>query len=137
MAVQEIPVSIRRKLVDEKDRLKLSYEDLEKLTGIASSSLQRYLAGETKKFPMDAFRVICDALNMDPATVLGWKRPEAVVSTDPWDPNDMGWADKEDEATRIMARGMAKMSPENRRKLVEVAKLMFVEDFDEEGNKRK
>lgn len=59
-----------------------------------------------------------------------------VVSTDPWDPEEMGAADREDETIRVLARGVSKMSPENRQKLLDVARVMFSEDFDAQGNKR-
>ena len=60
----------------------------------------------------------------------------AVISTEPWNPDDMLYAETGDEDIRIMARGMGKMSPENRKKLLDVARTLFAEDFDEEGNKR-
>lgn len=62
-------------------------------------------------------------------------RPQ-TVSTDPWDPENMDYAEKENDTIRILARGVTKMSPENRQKLLDVARVMFAEDFDEQGNKR-
>lgn len=100
--------------------------------GCAASTIAMYETGKREP-DFDQLEALADVFNVRMRDLV----PDQVISTDPWDPNDMDWADKEDEATRIMARGMAKMSPENRRKLVEVAKLMFAEDFDEEGNKRK
>ena len=37
----------------------LSYAQLEELTGVAKSSIQRYLTGETVKIPIDFFDLIC------------------------------------------------------------------------------
>ena len=48
----------------------------------------------------------------------------------------MDYADREDETIHIMARGMKKLSPDNRQKLLEVARALFSQDFDEQGNKR-
>ena len=36
-----------------------------------------------------------------------------------------------DETIQLLVRGMSKMTPENREKLLEIAKVMFKEDFDE------
>lgn len=62
-------------------------------------------------------------------------QPSPVVDTSEWDPDDMAWLDKLDKETRILTRGSMRISPENRIKLIEMARLMFGRDFDEEGNK--
>lgn len=58
-----------------------------------------------------------------------------IVSKDPWDV-ETAFSDPQDDSIRIMARGMGRLSPENRQKLLDVAKTLFAEDFDEEGNKK-
>lgn len=50
----------------------LSYEQLEKKTGISRSSLQRYANGITAKIPVDAIQTIADALNVRAEYILGW-----------------------------------------------------------------
>lgn len=60
--------------------------------------------------------------------------PTPIVSNEPWDV-ESAFSEQEDDI-KIMARGMGKMTPENRRKLLNVARTLFAEDFDEEGNKR-
>lgn len=44
---------------------------------------------------------------------------------------DWPWPDNTDETIRIMARGMGRMTQENREKLLNVAKTLFAADFDE------
>lgn len=56
-------------LVKEK---KLSYKELESMTGISSSALQRYATGETSKIPIDRVELIAGALNTSAAYILGW-----------------------------------------------------------------
>lgn len=51
----------------------LSYEQLEKKTGISRSSLQRYANGVTAKIPVDAIQAIADALNVKAEYILGWE----------------------------------------------------------------
>ena len=62
-------------------------------------------------------------------------KQEQIVSQDPWDV-EAAFSDPDDDSIRIMARGMGRMSPENRQKLLDVARTLFAEDFDEKGNKK-
>lgn len=63
------------------DRLKcaietagLSYVELEKKTGIAKSSLQRYVSGTTKKIPIDAINAIAFATNIPSTWIMGYDK---------------------------------------------------------------
>ena len=94
--------------------------------------------GKEIKPNVETLAQLASAMNMDLGQFLGMVdggSPVIINSTD-WDPDSMSWAEKEDETTRILARGMAKMSPENRQKLLDVARMFFAEDFDDEGNKK-
>ena len=51
----------------------LSYAELEKKTGIAKSSIQRYASGTTKKIPIDAVQVIAKAVGVSAAYIMGWE----------------------------------------------------------------
>ena len=50
----------------------LTYVELEKKTGIAKSSIQRYASGTTTKIPIDAVKLIADATNSSAAWIMGW-----------------------------------------------------------------
>lgn len=50
----------------------LSYEQLEKKTGISRSSLQRYANGITSKIPIDAIQTIAEALGVRAEYIMGW-----------------------------------------------------------------
>lgn len=50
----------------------LTYEQLEKKTGISRSSLQRYANGVTAKIPVDAIQTIAEALGVKAEYILGW-----------------------------------------------------------------
>ena len=56
-------------LVDGSD---LSYQELEKLTGITKSSLQRYASGVTSKIPLDVIEKLCVAFNVSQEYLMGW-----------------------------------------------------------------
>ena len=52
---------------------KLSYVELEDLTGISRSSLQRYATGVTEKIPIEVIEIISDKFNVSPAYLMGWE----------------------------------------------------------------
>lgn len=55
------------------DDAKLTYAQLEKITGISDSSLQRYLTGKTNKIPLPALQKIADATGVSAAYIMGWE----------------------------------------------------------------
>jgi len=59
---------------------KIPYAELEKQTGIAKSSLQRYASGETKKIPIDAVEKLAPALGVTAAYIMGWEDKETASS---------------------------------------------------------
>lgn len=64
-------------LVDSSD---LSYQELEKLTGIKKSSLQRYASGVTTKIPLDVIEKLSKAFNVSQEYLMGWDEKESSPS---------------------------------------------------------
>lgn len=56
-----------------------SYAELEKLTGISRSSLQRYANGVTAKIPIDAIQIIAKAVGVKAEYILGWDTQEPAT----------------------------------------------------------
>lgn len=54
------------------ERSDLSYQELEKLTGIKKSSLQRYASGATTKIPLDVIEKLAKAFNVSQEYLMGW-----------------------------------------------------------------
>ena len=50
----------------------LSYLELEKITGIKKSSLQRYASGVTTKIPLDVIEKLSKAFNVSQEYLMGW-----------------------------------------------------------------
>jgi transcriptional regulator with XRE-family HTH domain len=50
----------------------LSYQELEKMTGIKKSSLQRYASGATTKIPLDVIEKLSVAFNVSQEYLMGW-----------------------------------------------------------------
>ena len=53
-----------------------SYQELEKLTGIKKSSLQRYASGVTSKIPLDVIEKLSVAFNVSQEYIMGWEEKE-------------------------------------------------------------
>lgn len=83
----------------------ITYDDLSAKTGVPKSSLQRYLTGE-REIPLDRFKTICDALELDACVVLGWKEP----------------AKREDDYSKEIAKIISSMSPQTQALALEVLK---------------
>lgn len=66
-------MSIRsERIKDLVEKSKMSYQDLEKLTGIKKSSLQRYASGVTTKIPLDVIEKLSIAFNVSQEYLMGW-----------------------------------------------------------------
>ena len=50
----------------------LSYQEIEKLTGIKKSSLQRYASGVTTKIPLDVIEKLSVAFHVSQEYLMGW-----------------------------------------------------------------
>lgn len=61
-----------KRLRRRREELGMSYQDLGDKTGLSKSTLQRYESGFIKNMPLDKLQIIADALNVDPAFMLGW-----------------------------------------------------------------
>lgn len=55
----------------------LSYMELERLTGVSHSTLQRYLNGKTNRIPLSAVEKVAAATGVSPAWIMGWEEPNA------------------------------------------------------------
>ena len=66
----------------------LSYPELERLTGISKSSLQRYATGVTKKIPIDCIEKIAEATHADARYLMGWEAA-APINKIPFAPAQM------------------------------------------------
>ena len=54
------------------EQSEMSYQELEKLTGIKKSSLQRYASGVTTKIPLDVIEKLSVAFNVSQEYLMGW-----------------------------------------------------------------
>ena len=57
---------IRQAILERMKEKGISYADLENMTGVSRSSIQRYIVGKTSKIPYDRIITILQALAIDP-----------------------------------------------------------------------
>lgn len=55
------------------EKSKKSYQELERLTGIKKSSLQRYASGVTTKIPLDVIEKLSKTFNVSQEYLMGWE----------------------------------------------------------------
>ena len=58
-----------KELIERSDK---SYQELERITGIKKSSLQRYASGATKRIPFDVIEKLSIAFNVSQEYLLCW-----------------------------------------------------------------
>ena len=62
------------------DKSGMSYQELEKQTGIKKSSLQRYATGATTKIPLDVIEKLSKAFHVSQAYIMGWDEQKKTPS---------------------------------------------------------
>ena len=67
----DIEIIIKR-IRDRRLELGVSYQDLEDLTGLSKSTIQRYETSGIKKVPVNHIEDIAKALHVTPKYLMGW-----------------------------------------------------------------
>ena len=62
-----------KSLIEESGK---TYQELEKVTGIKKSSLQRYASGVTSKIPLDVIEKLSATFNVSQEYLMGWDEKE-------------------------------------------------------------
>ena len=60
-----------------------TYQELELITGVKKSSLQRYASGVTTKIPMDVIEKLETAFNVPRGYIMGWADPVEIKNAAP------------------------------------------------------
>ena len=77
---QDIELIIER-LKNSIENSNYSYVELERITGIPKSTIQRYANGKTKKIPVDAVQAIAKAVGISDAYIMGWSNNKISIRT--------------------------------------------------------
>lgn len=98
-----------RRISEAIEKSGLSYPELEKITGVSKSSLQRYATGVTKKIPIDCIEKIAEATGFDARYLMCWE--DSDTKKDPHSPQDTD-AEIEDERWEQLRRTLQAMPDE-------------------------
>ena len=109
----------------------LSFAELEKLTGVSRSALQRYAAGETKKIPVDVIEKIASVTGVTARYLMGWDETEKAA------PEQAKSDQRIEELMKVMSeydwvRSLKEMSPENLDKLQEFAEFLLAKQIQDD-----
>lgn len=64
---------VRKRILDLMKQNNISYGELSKRTNLSKSTLQRYIANENSRLPIDRVQKIAKGLNTTPAYLMGWE----------------------------------------------------------------
>lgn len=115
-------------------RMGLTQVELAERLNVSQSTITSWENG-TRRPDLDLLPAIAQIFGVSVDVLIG-NNPVPIVSNDPWDVEAAFSDMMQDEKFRVLARGMAKMSPEKRENLLSGFLMMFRSDFDEEGNKK-
>lgn len=64
-----------------RNELNMTMEELAKLIGVSTPTIQRYESGEIENVRRDKIKLLADALQCSPAVLMGWENPDDAVSS--------------------------------------------------------
>ena len=99
---------------------RLTLEELGKMIHVGKGTVKKYETGLIDNIPSDKIEALADALETTPAYIMGWSDTQ---DTEPPD------APRTDEA-RILAAGMDKLPPDDRKRALDMMKLVFAQYAD-------
>ena len=73
-----------------------TYQELEKITGVKKSSLQRYASGVTSKIPLDVIEKLSNSFNVSQEYLMGWD-DQKNIST-----NELPLTDEDKEFLQLL-----------------------------------
>lgn len=113
-------------IMEFKDKIKklrtdlgMTMDELARKVGVSTPTIQRYESGEIKNVRRDKIQLLADALETTPSYLMDWGDDSKSNAPE----------DEMPEEIKILSRAAKNMTPENRQKLLEMAKIMFREDF--------
>lgn len=95
--------------------------DLAEISGVDKAAISNYLNGKYNA-KQDKIYALAKALRVNPAWLMGQSENKSAV---PEAQSPM------DEEIQIMSRGMQQLSASDRKRLIDMARLMFREAFDQ------
>ncbi len=106
-------------LKSRRSELGLTLDDIARFVGVSGATVSRWEKGDIENIRRDKIAKLADVLQVTPAYLMGW--PESNSEPQEHMPEEIV----------LLNRAAKKMSAEQRKRLLNMAKLMFEEEFDD------
>jgi len=106
-------------LQTRRSELGLTLDDIGRHVGVSGATVSRWEKGDIENVRRDKIAKLAEILRVTPAYLMGWPETSAASLSDM--PEEM----------IILNRAAKKMTAEQRKKLLDMAKVMFKEEFDD------
>ncbi len=106
-------------LKNRRYELGLTLDEVGRYVGVSGATVSRWENGDIENIRRDKIAKLAEVLQVTPAYLMGWPENNTDISQDM------------PEEIVVLNRAAKKMTAEQRKKLLDLAKLMFEEEFDE------
>lgn len=109
-------------LKTQRESLDLTLDDVGHYVGVSGATVSRWESGEIANIRRDKIAKLAEILQVTPSYLMGWPEAKKAASIED---------DAPDENYIILSRNAKKLSPEKRKQLLDMARLMFKEEFED------
>ena len=120
----------------------ISYAELERLTGVSHSALQRYASGKTKKIPIDVIEKIADATGVTARYLMCWDEQEGQkenatdIIVDRNSKLFVSFSHVADDFAEALLKELDRLSDDELNQVYSFAKFLALRDEKESENKK-
>lgn len=111
-------------LKQRRKELQLTLDDIGRAVGVSGATVSRWENGDIENIRRDKIGKLADALKVTPAYLMGWPEKTTIREDGTGSVEEVP-----DENYIILSRNAKKLSPEQRKQLLDMAKIMFKEEF--------
>ena len=112
-------MTVGERIRQTREEKRISQTELAEAIQTTKQNIYKYENNIISNIPSDKIEAIAKYLSVSPAYLLGWND------------NEIASVDTSDENLIILNRNAKKLSPEKRKQLLDMARLMFKEEFDD------
>lgn len=115
------------KLRERRKQLGLSMKEVANIVGVTEATISRWETGDISNMKRDKIALYAKALEVSPSEIMGLNVELEKLSS-----NLLRYSDEQiPEELVILNRKAKNWSPEKRKQLLDMARVMFKEDFDD------
>lgn len=112
-------MTVGERIKQIRESKKISQTELAEAISTTKQNIYKYENNIISNIPSDKIEAIARYLSVSPACLMGWRDDDTI---------DL---DTSDENLIILNRNAKKLSPEKRKQLLDMARLMFKEEFND------